>query len=126
MNKFVILSNLSQPQTRPVVSRYCKTFLCRLRGLMFTSRLAPDSGLLLVQGRDSRLDASIHMLFMAIDLAVVWINKEQEVVDVCLARRWQPAYIPKKPACYVLEMHPERLPDFNIGDKVSWDEAWMD
>ncbi len=126
MKKFVILSNLSQPQTRPVVTRYCKAFWCRLRGLMFTSRLAPDSGLLLVQGRDSRLDAAIHMLFMAIDLAVVWINKEQEVVDVCLARRWQPAYIPKKPACYVLEMNPERLPDFNIGDKVSWDEAWMD
>jgi len=126
VKKFVILSNLSQPQTRPVVTRYCKTFLCRLRGLMFTSRLAPDSGLLLVQGRDSRLDASIHMLFMAIDLAVVWINKEQEVVDVCLARRWRPAYIPKIPACYVLETHPERLLDFNIGDKVSWDEAWMD
>jgi uncharacterized membrane protein (UPF0127 family) len=126
VKKYVILTNLSQPQTRPVVSRYCKSFFCRLRGLMFTRSLPPDSGLLLVQGRDSRLDASIHMLFMAIDLAVVWINKNQEVVDVCLAQRWHPAYTPKKPACYVLETHPERLPDFNIGDRVSWNEAWMD
>lgn len=122
MKKYVILSNLSQPQTRPVVSCYCKSFFCRLRGLMFTRSLAADRGLLLVQGRDSRLDAGIHMLFMAMDLAVVWINKNQEVVDVCLARRWRPGYMPKKPACYVLETHPDRMHDFNIGDKVSWDE----
>jgi len=93
---------------------------------MFTRSLPIDSGLLLVQSKDSRLDASIHMWFMAMDLAVVWINQKQEVVDVCLAQRWRPVYFPEKPACYVLEAHPQRLPDFNIGDKVSWNETYLD
>lgn len=126
VKKYVLLMNLNQPEIRPVLSRYCQSFFCRLRGLMFTRSISPDNGLLLVQERESRMDASIHMLFMAMDLAVVWINKKLEVVDVCLAQRWRPAYIPKKPACYVLETHPDRLADFNIGDKVRFDEAQMD
>jgi len=93
---------------------------------MFTRDLAPERGLLLVQGRDSRLDASIHMLFMAMDLAVIWINAQNEVVDTRLARRWRLAYVPQQPARFVLETHPDRLADFNIGDKVSIHEAWLD
>lgn len=124
--KYVTLANLSQPHTQPIVARYCTSFLCQLRGLMFTHDLAPDRGLLLVQGRDSRLDASIHMLFMAMDLAVVWINAQNEIVDTRLARRWRLAYVPQLPARFVLEAHPDRLADFNIGDKVSIHEAWLD
>jgi uncharacterized membrane protein (UPF0127 family) len=126
VKKYITLTNLSQPHTRPVVARYCQSFFCRLRGLMLTRSLAPDSGLLLVQSRENRTDASIHMLFMAMDLAVVWINNNLDVVDVCLAQRWRPVYFPKKPAGYVLETSIDRLADFNIGDKVRIDEAWMD
>lgn len=93
---------------------------------MFTRSINPEHGLLLVQNRDSRLDAAIHMLFVPIDLAIVWINQNREVVDVCLARRWRLAYIPQRAACYVLEMHPQRLSDFNIGDMVRWDETTID
>ena len=93
---------------------------------MFTHSIDPEHGLLLVQSRDSRMDASIHMLFMAMDLGIVWINQNKEVVDVCLARRWKPAYIPRKAACYVLEMHPQRLQDFNIGDRITWNETTLD
>ena len=73
---------------------------------------------MLVQGSDSRLEASIHMMFVWIDLAVVWINSGGEVVDVKLARRWRPAYVPRRPARYILEIHPDRLDEFHIGDQV--------
>jgi uncharacterized membrane protein (UPF0127 family) len=126
VKKYVALSNLSQPQTRPVIAHYCQSFLCQLRGLMFTRRIDPEQGLLLVQKRDSRLDSAIHMLFVPIDLAVIWINQEKIVVDACLARRWRPVYVPQKAACYVLETHPQRLLDFNLGDRVSLDETTLD
>jgi uncharacterized membrane protein (UPF0127 family) len=58
------------------------------------------------------------MMFMNFDLAVVWINARSEVVDVKLARAWKPAYVPQKPARYVLEMHTSRLAEFQIGDQV--------
>lgn len=102
---------------------YCDSFSCRLRGLMFRPRLEPDEGLLLVEKRDSRLDTSIHMLFVSFDLAVFWINSDMTVVDKVLARSWKPAYFPKADAKYTLEIHPIRWEDYEIGDKVEFKDA---
>jgi uncharacterized membrane protein (UPF0127 family) len=87
---------------------------------MFRSSLPSDKGLLLVEGRDSRLDTSIHMLFVFMDLAVIWINSEKIVVDKVLARSWRPAYTPNRPARFILEIHPSRLGEFNIGDHIEF------
>jgi len=103
--------------------KYCDSFLCQLRGLTFRSRLAQDEGLLLVQTRDSRLESAIHMLFVWFDLAVFWINSEMKVVDKALAKSWRPAYFAKQPAHYVLEIHPDRWGDFEIGDTVQFRDA---
>lgn len=100
--------------------KYCDTFLTQLRGFTFHPRLALDEGLLLVGKHDSRLDSSIHMLFVSFNLAVVWINSEMQVVDKILAQSWRPAYFSKQPAKYVLEIHPERWGDFEIGDRVEF------
>lgn len=74
-----------------------------------------------MQSRDSRLDSSIHMFAMWIDLAVIWITNAGEVVDVRLARRWRPAYFPRQAARYVLETSVAYIDDFHIGDKVSFE-----
>ena len=87
---------------------------------MLRSHLAQEEGLLLVEGRDSRLDTSIHMLFVFMDLAVVWINSENIVVDSVLARAWRPVYAPRQAARYILEIHPSRLNEYSIGDKVEF------
>lgn len=101
--------------------QYCDTFFTQLRGFTFRPHLARDAGLVLVGKRDSRLDSSIHMLFVAFDLCVVWINAEMKVVDKVLAKSWKPAYFSKAPAKFVLEIHPHRWSDFEIGDAVEFD-----
>lgn len=116
--KYVEIHNQTRPQQKPLRAGFCATFICRLRGLMFRRHLAIDESLLLVQARDSVVDASIHMMFVFFNLAVVWINNAGEVVDVRLARQWQPAYLPQKPARFVLEMHASRIGEFQIGDQV--------
>ncbi len=78
-----------------------------------------EGGLLLVQDSESRLDAAIHMFFVNFDLAVVWINRHDEVVDICLAHRWRPFYMPSHKAQMILEIHPKRLHEFNAGDRLS-------
>jgi uncharacterized membrane protein (UPF0127 family) len=118
----ILIRNLSRSQSRPVKTLYCVSFFCRLRGLTFRRSLAEGEGLLLVQGRDSRLDASIHMLFVWMDLAVVWINSAGEVVDVRLARRWHLVYAPQRPARYVLETLPTRLDEFRVGDRIQFED----
>lgn len=120
MPRFVTVQNLERRIRQPSRLIVCDSFLCRLRGLMFRRRLAPDEGLLLTIERDSRLDTAIHMLFVPFDLAVFWINSDMEVVDKTLARAWHPAYIPRRPARYVLETHPRHLNDYEIGHKVQF------
>ena len=63
---------------------------------MFTKSIPDDQGLLLVQRSNSIVNSSIHMMFMWMDLAVIWINDEFTVVDRVLAHRWKLAYLPKK------------------------------
>jgi uncharacterized membrane protein (UPF0127 family) len=120
MPKSISIENISRRIQGTLQIKFCDTFLSQLRGLTFRSRLSPDEGLLLVGKRDSRLDSSIHMLFVSFNLAIVWINSEMKVVDKVLARSWRPAYFSKQPARYVLEVHPERWGDFEIGDRVQF------
>lgn len=117
----ITIYNLSRPQNQPIRARYCASFFCQLVGLSFRRNLPQGWGLLLAQKRESRVDAAIHMLGVWIDLAVVWINTAGEVVDVKLARRWRPAYVPRHAARYVLEVAPEYIHDFEVGDKVRFE-----
>ncbi len=120
MSKILTVRNLERPNPTPARVEWCDSFLCRLRGLMFRARLEPDEGLLLVEKRDSRLDASIHMLFVPFALSVVWINADKRVVDKVLAQPWRLAYFPAKPARYILEIHPSRWEEYQIGERVEF------
>ncbi len=123
MSKQVLVLNHNRSIDPPPRVEYCDTFLTQLRGLTFRPRLARDEGLILAGIRDSRLDSSIHMLFVRFDLAVIWINSGMKVVDKVIARSWRPAYFPKQPAKFVLEIHPNRWDDFAIGDTVTFQHA---
>lgn len=98
--------------------KWCSSFFCRLRGLMFRSALADGEGLLLVESRESRLDTSIHMLFMRFPIATIWLDAKYRVVDTCLALPWRPVYISRAPAQYTLETSPDLLKKISIGDEL--------
>ena len=123
MPRPITVHNLNRTLNQPATVGYCDSFPSKLRGLMFRPRLDPDGGLLLVEKRDSRLDTSIHMLFVPFDLAVFWINSDMSVVDKVIAKSWKPAYFPKADAKYTLEIHPKRWADYEIGDKVEFKNA---
>jgi uncharacterized protein len=123
MTKTISIENTDRPIGGALQIKYCDTFLTQLRGMTFRPRLGRDEGLVLVGRRDSRLDSSIHMFFVNFDLAVMWINSEMQVVDKVLARSWRPAYFSKQPAKFVLEVHPGRWDEFQIGDRVVFKHA---
>jgi len=122
MPKQITVQNKTRKIGNPARIKYCDTFLTQLRGFTLRSRLSPAEGLLLVGKRDSRLDSSIHMLFVSFDLTVVWINADMQVVDKVLAKSWRLAYFPKHPAQYVLEIHPNRWDDYEVGDIVEFQD----
>lgn len=117
----VTIRNLSKPELSPIRGKWCQSFAARLRGFTFRSSLERDEGLVLVDTRDSRIDASIHMFFVWTDLAVAWVNSENEVVDTTLAKSWRPFYGPSRPARYVIEYHPARHGDLQPGDRIAFD-----
>ena len=123
MPRQVVIQNITRKIDSPAHIKTCDTFLSQLRGFTFHPRLLTDEGLLLVGTRDSRLDSSIHMLFVSFDLAVFWINSNMQIVDKVLAKSWRPAYFSKQPAKYVLEIHPDRWGEYEIGDTVEFQDA---
>lgn len=123
MPKFITVENKNKNIANLPRIKYCDTFLSNGRGFTFRSHLDLDEGLVLVGKRDSRVDSSIHMLFVSFDLAVFWINSNMQVVDKIIAKSWKPAYFSKEPAHYVLEIHPDRLGDYEIGDTVQFKDA---
>ena len=124
--KIVEIQNSVQPLQSPIQAKYCDSFFCQLRGLMFRRTLAHNEGLLLVQKRENRSETAIHMLFMFIDLTVVWLNASKQVVDVKHARRWHLFYAPQSPAKYVLELPHAYIHAFNVGDMLQFDENNLD
>jgi uncharacterized membrane protein (UPF0127 family) len=118
MNQVAIVSNTSISLSSPIKTTICQTFSTKLRGLMFYPSIAKDEGLLFIEKSDSIINSSIHMFFMSFDIAVIWVNKKFEVVDLVLAKKWHIAYFPSQPACYTLEIHPSRLNEFHVGDKI--------
>lgn len=123
MPKIIAIENKNRMIGGILRVKYCDTFLSQLRGLTFRSSLGQEEGLVLVGRRDSRVDSSIHMLFVAFDLSVIWINSAMQVVDRVRAKSWRPAYFSKQPARYVLEIHPDRWGDFEIGDGVEFKDV---
>ena len=122
----VRIQNRTQPSTPPLLADRCSSFLCRLRGLTFRKDLAPERGLLLVQRRENRRDAAIHMLWMQMDIAVIWIDSQGVVVDVQPAYRWRSFLTPVKAARYVLETRLEYLDRYHIGDEVLFEQVIED
>jgi len=108
--------NGTRQKRLPVRARRCASFLCRLRGLTFRRRLGRDEALLLVGGREGRVEAAIHMLFVFFPIAVVWLDEEGRVVDRCLARPFRPLYVPRAAARDVLEGPPALLERIALGD----------
>lgn len=105
----------------PLRVKNCESFACRLKGLMFQNSLNPNSGLLMTQKVENRANAAIHMFFVGMDLGIVWLNAEKVIVDTKLAKSWRTMYTPQAPAKYILEIHPGRLPEFQIGDELRFE-----
>ena len=115
--KKVKVRNSSPPFT-VVNVKYCDTFLSRFLGLMFSRKLEHNSGVILVDKKETKKNASIHMMFMNFDITVLWLDNEKVIVDKVLARKWAPIYVPKKPSKYVIELHHSMFSVYSIGDKL--------
>ncbi|RMG98603.1 MAG: hypothetical protein D6706_07010 [Chloroflexi bacterium] len=118
MTKWCEIQHVESGQLLIPRARWCDTFATKLRGFTWRRALSQDEGLVLVEKEAGRLNTAIHMLFVFFDLAVIWVNEVNEVVDTVLARSWRLSYVPREPARYVIEGHPALLARVQPGDHV--------
>ena len=97
-------------------------FAGRLRGLIGVKRLPPETGLLCVAPRQSRIACAIHTMGMRFALAVVWLDENRVVVDACRALPWRMMRLPKAPARYTIEAEPDLLRKTAIGDQLMFNK----
>lgn len=103
-------------------AKWCVSFWCHFRGLQFVNHLPDNEGVLFVTNDESKTATAIHMFFMFMRIAVVWLDASGVVVDKQLAKPWRPAYIPAEPAQYFIEARPSLLDKVEIGDRLQFDE----
>jgi uncharacterized membrane protein (UPF0127 family) len=120
---FINLRNRATGDTLLSRVKWCASYFCRLRGLMFRSGLRAGEALLFVEASESRVATTIHMFFVPFAIAVVWLDGAGRVVDKALAQPWRPAYAPRAPARYYLETHPAFLDRVSIGDELIFEDC---
>lgn len=119
MARWVEVRNRSHGE-RPIVrARWCQSYLCRLRGLTFRRSLPDGMSLLLVNTKESRSEAAIHMWAVFFPLGVVWLDSSLRVVDCKIAQPWR-VYLPVLPARYILEGPPSILDSIAVGDVLEF------
>lgn len=119
MPRFVKVHQRGSPGSTLVIARWCESFFCRLRGLMFRRELPGGAGLVLVEKREGITNTSIHMFAVPFPIGVLWVNARQEIVDKVVARPWR-IYSPAEPARFIVEGPPAMIDGVSQGDLVEF------
>lgn len=123
MPQYRILRNQRSGRVILQRAKWCASPWCHFRGLQFVRYLPEGEGLIFVRSSESIAATTIHMFFMAFPIAVVWLNKQGQVVDKQYAKVWRPAYAPRSKAQYYIEANPSLLDQVEVGDVLTFDEV---
>ena len=88
-------------------------------GLMFRPKPKDNEAILLKLDRESKFFSTIHMLFVFYPIYIIWLNKQNSVVDIKRCYPFQPFSMPQSPASLIIEC--TKLPSIKINDKLTID-----
>ncbi len=115
-----MLINLSRNSVLCEKVRFARSSFERFKGLMFERESNFDYALVFELPFESRLGASIHMLFVFFPIDVVYLDSDKRVVDVVSAEPWGFNYTPRKPAKFFVELRRGLGKKVSVGDFLSW------
>jgi len=94
----------------------------KLRGLIFEDPKKFDYGLVFVLDSESKIGASIHMMFVFFAIDVLFLDRNKKVVDVVEGLRpFTPNCTPKKAAKYFIELPAGKAKGTRVGDELEWE-----
>lgn len=95
----------------------------RMKGLMFENENKFDYALVFELPSESRIRASIHMMFVFFPIEVVYLDSQKKVVDIAKVNPWTLNYTPKKPAKYFIELKSGLSKGIKAGDFLEWNAS---
>ena len=100
--------------------RFAKNTLERTKGLMFEEKKNFNYALVFEFPIESKIGTSLHMLFVFFPIDVLFLDKNQKVVDKVTLQPFIPNYTPKKAAKYVIELPKGKTKAVKLGQKINW------
>lgn len=118
-----MLFNSTKKKQVMAKTRMASTSWNKLKGLMFENHEKFDYALVFLLRKESIIEATIHMMFVFFPIDIVYLNKEQKVVDIAQnIRPFTPSYSPKKPSKFFIELPVGVAKGISLGDKLEWKE----
>lgn len=96
------------------------SFFGQFKGLMLEKKENFDYALIFPLLYESKLAASVHMLFVFFPIEIVFLDSQKKVVDKALLHPWMLNYTPKNPSSYFIEMPLGRAKNIAIGNTLKW------
>ena len=91
----------------------------RFKGLMFEKKKKFDYGLIFELDSETKIGASIHMMFVFFPIDIIYLNSKKVVIDKKTVKPWILNYTPKQAAKYFIET-PVGATKVKIWDKLDW------
>lgn len=107
---------------RTIIERvkYAESFIAKLKGLMFEKEQCFDYALVFEFGKETRISASIHSLFVFFPFSAVYLDSNKRVVDIAIIKPFKLNYTPKKKAKYLVELPVKKTNQIKLGDKLGF------
>ena len=111
-----MLRNKTRKKTIVNEVRVAASHFSKLRGLMFESKANFNYALVFPFGEETRIKASIHMLFVFFPIAAVYLDGKKRVVDIAVLKPFALNYTPKEKAKYLIELPATKAQQVSVGD----------
>jgi len=96
------------------------TAFSRFKGLMFEKKKNFDYALVFELAGETRIGASVHMMFVSFPIDIVYLDSKKRVVDKATLQPWKLNYTPKKRSKYFVELPNGIAEKIKIKEKLQW------
>lgn len=94
----------------------------RRRGLIGRAALPPDEVLIFHFPESGRWRCAIHSCLVRFPFAALWLDQGGQLVDLrARIQPWRLLIRPRRPACTLIEAHPDLSKRLKLGDKLTWE-----
>lgn len=101
--------------------KFADSFWRRFKGLMFERKENFNYALIFELGNKTRIEGSIHMLFVFFPIDVVYLDEEKGVIEIAKnIKPWTLNYTPKKPAKFFIELPAGKAERISLEDRLEW------